>query len=62
MLNGERYVQTDWVEQKLGLRLTIVSPIASRSLQLYPSTCIQQVLEKLTVVALLRRFHAINDT
>jgi hypothetical protein len=34
----------------------------SRSLQLYPSNCIQQDLEKLAVAALLRRFLALNET
>jgi hypothetical protein len=62
MQNGERCDQPDWVEQKWELRLPIVAPIASRSLQFYPSTCIQQVLEKLAGAALLRRFHAVNET
>jgi hypothetical protein len=38
-----------------------VAPRVSRSLQLYTSNRIQQVLEKLAVAALLR-FHAVNKT
>jgi hypothetical protein len=62
MLNGEIQVQPDWIEQKWELRLSIVAPRVSRSLQLYPSNCIQQVLEKLAVAVLLRRFHAVTET
>jgi hypothetical protein len=62
VLNSERCVQPDWGEQKWELRLPIVSPIASCSLQLYPSSCIQQVLGKLAGAALLRRFHAVIES
>ena len=38
-----------------------MDPRVSRSLQLYPYNCIQQVLEKLVVAALLRRPNAVKE-